>query len=132
MRSYIALIHKENDSDFGVSFPDLPGCITAGETLDEAYRMAAEALALHLQGMAEDGEAMPEPSQLEDIMADLENRDGVAVLVEGPKAASRAVRVNITLPDDLLVEIDTYAQRHGLNRSGFLARAARKAMEEAA
>ena len=132
MRSYIALIHKENDSDFGVFFPDFPGCITAGETLDEAYRMAAEALALHLQGMAEDGEAIPEPSRLEDIMAAPDNRDGVAVLVEGPKAASRAVRVNITLPDDLLVEVDTYAQRHGLNRSGFLARAARKAMEEAA
>ena len=132
MRSYIALIHKESDSDFGVSFPDLPGCISAGETLDEAYRMAAEALTLHLQGMAEDGEAIPEPSRLEDIMADPDNRDGVAVLVEAPKVASRAVRVNITLPDDLLSEIDTYAESHGFNRSGFLARAARKAMEEAA
>jgi predicted RNase H-like HicB family nuclease len=44
MRYYIAVIHKDADSDFGVSFPDLPGCITAGRTLDEARVMAAEAL----------------------------------------------------------------------------------------
>ena len=47
MRYYIALIHKDADSDFGVSFPDLPGCITAGRTLDEARLMADEALAVH-------------------------------------------------------------------------------------
>ena len=46
MRYYIAVIHKDADSDFGVSFPDLPGCITAGRTLDEACAMATEALAL--------------------------------------------------------------------------------------
>ena len=56
MRHYIALLHKEADSDYGVSFPDLPGCVTAGKTLDEARANAEEALALHLAGMAEDGE----------------------------------------------------------------------------
>ena len=61
MRQYIALIHKDAESDFGVSFPDLPGCVTAGATLDEARDMAAEALALHLEGLSEDGEAIPEP-----------------------------------------------------------------------
>ena len=81
MRQYIALIHKEADSDHGVSFPDLPGVVTAGKTLDDARDMAAEALALHLQGIAEDGEAVPEPSSLEEVMASAENRDGVAVLV---------------------------------------------------
>jgi predicted RNase H-like HicB family nuclease len=69
MRQYIALIHKDADSDFGVSFPDLPGCATAGTTLDEARDMAAEALALHLEGLAEDGAAIPEPSSLEAVMA---------------------------------------------------------------
>ena len=68
MRQYIALIHKDADSDFGVSFPDLPGCVTAGETLDEARDMAAEALALHLEGLAQDGEPLPEPSSLEAAM----------------------------------------------------------------
>jgi predicted RNase H-like HicB family nuclease len=62
MAHYIALIHKDADSDYGVSFPDFPGCITAGATLDEARAMAAEALAMHIEGLGEDGEAIPEPS----------------------------------------------------------------------
>ena len=81
MRQFIALIHKDVQSEFGVSFPDLPGCVTAGATLDEARDMAAEALALHLEGMVEDGAAIPEPSSLEAVMADPTHRDGVAILV---------------------------------------------------
>ncbi|VIO76902.1 hypothetical protein CI1B_67810 [Bradyrhizobium ivorense] len=77
MRHYIALIHKDPDSDFGVSFPDLPGVITAGTDMDDARAMAAEAVALHLKGLAEDGEAIPEPSSLDAIMACIENRDSV-------------------------------------------------------
>jgi predicted RNase H-like HicB family nuclease len=131
MRHYIALIHKDADSDFGVSFPDLPGVVSAGVDLDEARRMAAEALALHLEGMAAEGEPLPEPSNLEAIMADLENREGVAVLIPVAEGPAKAVRVNITLPEDVLGEIDAYAERHGLTRSGFLARAAQRAMAEA-
>ncbi len=59
---YIAYLHKDPKSDFGVSFTDFPGCVTAGRTLDEARRMAEQALALHIEGMAEDGEAIPKPS----------------------------------------------------------------------
>lgn len=129
MAEYIALIHKDADSDFGVSFPDFPGCITAGSTLDEARAMAEEALAFHVEGMLEDGEAIPEPSSLTDIMADTQNRDGVAVLV-ALKAEPKTVRVNITLPDDTLREIDRYASEHGFTRSGLLAAAARKAIRE--
>ncbi len=86
MRSYIALIHKDFDSDHGVSFPDLPGCISAGSTVDEARTMATEALALHLEGLAEDGEPLPRPSLLQDIMADALNRDAVAVVIDAPDA----------------------------------------------
>ena len=75
MRRFIALIHKDAGSEFGVSFPDLPGCVTAGATLDEARDMAAEALALHLEGMVEDGEAIPEPSSLEAVMAFVANQN---------------------------------------------------------
>src|SRR5260370_10224808 len=128
MRQYIALIHKDADSDYGVSFPDLPGVITAGSTLDEARAMATEALAFHLAGLAEDGEAVPEPSTLEEIMAIAENRDGVAVLIEAPAAEVKSVRVNVTLPADVLGEIDRYAEREGFTRSGFLAQAAKNAM----
>ncbi len=84
MTSYIALIHKDAGSDYGVSFPDLPGCISAGATLDEARTMAAEALALHLDGLAEDGETPPRPSSLQTVMADALNRDAVAVLIDAP------------------------------------------------
>ncbi|GKQ53138.1 type II toxin-antitoxin system HicB family antitoxin [Bradyrhizobium sp. Ce-3] len=128
MRHYIALIHKDPDSDYGVSFPDLPGVITAGTDLDDARAMAAEALALHLEGMVADGEAVPEPSSLEEIMANPENRSGVAVLIPAPAEDVRSVRVNITLPSDILSEIDRRAEQEGFTRSGFLAQAAKKAL----
>lgn len=128
MRQYIALIHKDDDSDYGVSFPDLPGVISAGSTLDEARDMATEALAFHIEGLIEDGEAIPEPSSLEDVMANAENRDGVAVLIAAPATAAKSVRVNVTFPSDVLDQIDQYAEREGFTRSGFLAQAAKKAM----
>src|ERR1700752_2789731 len=121
MAHYIDLIHKDADSDYGVSFPDLPGVITAGSNLDEARKMATEALAFHLEGLAEDGEAVPEPSTLEEIMAIAENRDGVAVLIEAPAAEVKSIRVNVRFPADVLGEIDKYAEREGFTRSGFLA-----------
>jgi predicted RNase H-like HicB family nuclease len=67
---YIAYLHKDSNSDFGVSFPDFPGCVTAGRTLDEARQLAPEALALHIEGMIEDGEHIPKPSTLDDLASD--------------------------------------------------------------
>ena len=55
MSDFIALLRKDTGSDFGVEFPDFPGCITAGSNLDEAKDMAIEALTLHIEGMLEDG-----------------------------------------------------------------------------
>ncbi|HVI67102.1 MAG TPA: type II toxin-antitoxin system HicB family antitoxin [Bradyrhizobium sp.] len=126
MTSYIGLIRKEASSDFGVDFPDFPGCVSAGATLDEARRMAQEVLELHVSGMVEDGEELPAPSSLEAIMADPENGDAVAFLVTLREPADRTVRVNITLPERLLRRIDERAK----NRSAFLARAAEKALAE--
>jgi predicted RNase H-like HicB family nuclease len=131
MRHYIGLIHKDADSDFGVSFPDLPGLVTAGTTLDEARDMAEEALALHLEGILEDGASVPEPSSLEVIMADPENRSGVAILVSVKDDHPKIVRVNVTLPGDVLEQIDKYAETHGYTRSGLLAQAAKKLIAEA-
>jgi predicted RNase H-like HicB family nuclease len=128
MRQYIGLIHKEADSDYGISFPDLPGLISAGKTLDEARDMGTEALALHLEGLSEDGEAAPGPSSLEEIMKDAQNKDGVAVLIAVPAAEVKSVRINVTMPADVLDQIDKYAEREGFTRSGFLAQAAKKAM----
>jgi predicted RNase H-like HicB family nuclease len=132
MPDYIALLRKEPDSDYGVDFPDFPGCVTAGSTLDEARRMAEEALRFHIDGMIEDGEDVPPPSSLERVMADETNRDAVAFLVSVPERQGRAVRVNITLPENVLAEVDRFVSEHGLTRSGFLARAAEKALKESA
>jgi|SRR6185312_1252017 predicted RNase H-like HicB family nuclease len=132
MPSYIGLIHKDANSDFGVSFPDFSGVITAGVTLDDARAMAEEALALHVEGMVADGEAIPEPSTLEEVMSDPDNRSGVAILVSVKTEQPKAIRVNVTLPEDVLAQIDRYAEAHGFTRSGLLAQAARKLMTEAA
>lgn len=128
MRHYFGLIHKDTDSDFGVSFPDFPGVVTAGASLDEARLLAEEALAFHVDGLIEDGEAIPEPSSLEEVMVDKDNRSGVAILITLRAETAKVVRVNVTIPEDVLGEIDRYAERHGYSRSGFLTAAAKQAM----
>lgn len=121
MTSYIALLRKDEGSDFGVDFPDFPGCVTAGATLEDARRMAAEALALHVDGLIADGEPLPMPSGLDAIMADPHNADAVVFLVDVPASPVRSVRINVTLPSDLVEAIDRVTK----NRSRFLADAAR-------
>ena len=106
------------------------GCVTAGTTLDDARAMAAEALALHVDRMIEDGEAVPARCLLASIMAVRENRDAVAMLVSLPDKP-HSVRVNMTIPDDLLRRIDQYAEAEECIRSGLLATAAKQWRESA-
>jgi hypothetical protein len=91
--------------------------------------MAEEALAFHIEGLVADGEAIPESSSLEEIMTEPQNRDGVAILVFVKTQAPKAVRVNVTLPEDILEQIDRYAEAHGFTRSGFLTQAAKQALK---
>ncbi|MGA7462755.1 MAG: type II toxin-antitoxin system HicB family antitoxin [Candidatus Korobacteraceae bacterium] len=121
---YIAYLHKDGKSDFGVSFPDFPGCITAGRTLEEARRLAPEALTLHIQGMIEDGEAIPEPSTLDELASDPARRGAVCFLVSANPVEDKAVRVNITARASQIRKIDDLADRAGLTRSAFLVRQA--------
>jgi predicted RNase H-like HicB family nuclease len=131
MPNYIAVVHKESGSDYGVSFPDLPGCITAGKTIDEAKDWASEALLLHVEGLREDGELLPTPTNLEAIVADPENAEAVAFLVvSAPDAPGKAKRINITMPEETLRRVDAAAKRRGLSRSSFLTRAAQEVMEQ--
>ena len=131
MPNYIAVVHKEPTSDYGVSFPDFPGCITAGKSIDEAKDLAYEALLLHLEGLREDGEQLPAPTNLEDIVADPENADAVAFLVVSvPDTQGKAKRINITIPEETLRRVDVAAKRRGLSRSSFLTRAAQAVMEQ--
>ncbi len=129
MANYIAIVHKDDKTDFGVSFPDFPGCVTAGQTVDEAKDLAQEALALHIKGMIEDGEQLPSPSKLEDIMADADYADAIAYLVVSiPDTKPRTVRVNITVPEMTLKQIDAAAKKRGMSRSSFLVHLAQNAI----
>src|SRR5687767_350886 len=78
MAGYIALVHKGNDTSYGVSFPDVPGCISAGDTFEEALENAAEALAGHLSVMKADGDGIPRPRSLEELRNDPEFLDDAA------------------------------------------------------
>ena len=130
MPEYIALIHKDAGSDFGASFPDFPGAITAAATLEELRGQVEELLALHIEGMREDGEPLPVPASLDVITQLPDYLDAVAVLaVHAPRRPMASVRINITLPAPILDRIDRHAAKHGLTRSGFLVRAAMQNLE---
>ncbi len=130
MRNYIAVIHKEENSDYGVSFPDFPGCITAGSTLEEVKNMASEALEFHIEGMTEDGELIPEPSVLDDIVNDPMYSDALTFIVVPVRIPeSKAVRINITIQENILKKIDVFAKSCGMSRSAFLSFAAQKELK---
>jgi predicted RNase H-like HicB family nuclease len=124
MTAYIALLRKERESDFGVDFPDFPGCVTAGKSLDEARRMADEAIELHIKGMVADHEPIPEPSSLDAIMDDPDNQGAVAFLIDISAKPAKAVRINVMLPQDIVEAIDRITR----NRSRWLADAAKLAL----
>jgi len=119
---YIAYLHKDRKSDFGVSFPDFPGCVTAGKTLDEARRMAGEALALHIRGIVEDGETVPDPSTIDDVVEDPAMHGAVAFLVGVD--LEKTVRVNITARESQIELIDRLARQAGMTRSAYMVQAA--------
>jgi len=116
---YIAYLHKDRKSDFGVSFPDFPGCVTAGKTLDEARRMAVEALSLHIEGMMADGEAIPTAATIDAVANDPALKGAVAFLVN-VDVAEKAERFNITARKSQMAEIDRRAKKEGMTRSAYM------------
>ena len=126
---YIAYLHKDRKSDYGVSFPDFPGCVTAGKTLDEARRLAAEALSLHIEGMMEDREAIPEASTLDALAEDPAMSGAVAFLVH-VEVADKAVRFNITARRSQMAEIDRRARKEGMTRSAYIVASALTQVKE--
>jgi predicted RNase H-like HicB family nuclease len=119
MTTYIALIHKDTGSDYGVSFPDLPGCVTAGSSIDEAMAMAREALALHIEGLLEEGEEVPSSTPADAIDRD----DALAFAAIDVPDNMRVERVNITVPALSLQRFDAFAARQGMTRSGLFVEA---------
>jgi predicted RNase H-like HicB family nuclease len=116
---YIAYLHKESKSDFGVSFPDFPGCITAGKTLEEARTMAIEVLQFHIEGMLEDGLEIPTPSSLDQLAGDPDMKGAVAVLIPFTPS-EKTIRVNITAREGQIQRIDRLASLAGLSRSAYM------------
>jgi predicted RNase H-like HicB family nuclease len=96
----VAMIHHEGDA-YGVSFPDFPGCTTVAGDPDSALAKAAEVLAAHVEGLAEDG-PLPQPRSLSELENDPQFREDVkdAVLAFVPyEPPTHAVRINITMED---------------------------------
>src|SRR5260370_29048378 len=121
---YIAYLHKDSKSDFGVSFPDVPGCVTAGKSIEEARRKAPEALAFHIAGMLEDGEKIPKPSKMDDLAGDPHRENAVAFLVTAAFNKTKTVRVNVTARENQIEMIDRLARRAGMTRSAYMVQSA--------
>ena len=124
------VLHTDDGVRFGVTVPDLPGCFSAGDTLDEALDSVVEAIDLHLEGLIEAGGDIPVPRRMAEHRINPDFADGVwaAVEVNIARFDGRAEKINITLPRLLLAKIDDYVRQKGGSRSGFLAEAARLAM----
>ncbi len=123
---YPIVIHKDKDSDYGVTVPDLPGCFSAGATFDEALAMAREAIELHLEGLIEQGEAPAVPRSIEHHKKNRAYLGGTWALVEVDTASLRlhAKRVNVTIPQRVLDAVDRAAAAAHDTRSGLLTKAA--------
>lgn len=123
MKTYLALVHKDPDSAFGVSFPDIPGCHSAADDFDDLLANAAEALALWFD---EDADPVT-PRDLAEIRAEVAaDLEGGAFLMAVPyvRRTTTARRVNLSLDTGTLDAIDQAAKDMRLTRSAFVALAA--------
>jgi len=123
---YPIVIHKDKTSDYGVTVPDLPGCFSAGTSLDDALAMAREAIELHLEGLIDEGQPIPQPQPIERHRAHPAYRTGTWALVhiEPSHLRINAKRVNVTIPERVLDALDRAAAADHDTRSGLLAKAA--------
>ncbi|MBF0259288.1 MAG: type II toxin-antitoxin system HicB family antitoxin [Desulfamplus sp.] len=119
---YPVLIHKDTDSEFGVTLPDIPGCFTAGKTINEALKNLQEAVVCYYDG--ENINVPPEVSKIEDLVKrkDLHVKDGFWLLadIDFSFLSKKTVRIKITIPEYKLAMIDRAAEKRGLTRSAFL------------
>jgi predicted RNase H-like HicB family nuclease len=128
---YVAVVEKEPDSAFGVWFPDVEGCFSAGDTLDEAVANAAAALRQHVEALESAGHAVAAARSVDAVLRDKDVKASVkagALLFAVPLLADagRTVRINVSLDKALVDQIDEAASARGLTRSAFIAQAARE------
>ena len=124
---YPVYVHKDQDSAYGLTFPDFDGCFSAADDMQDVARMAQEAVEVYFDG--EDLE-LPEPSSPEQWANDDRFVDGYMLLVdiENSKINSKSVRINISMPEALVKRIDAVAKKQHLSRSAFLAKSAEMAL----
>jgi predicted RNase H-like HicB family nuclease len=127
---FIVVMHTEDSTTYGVTVPDLPGCFSAGNSLDDALVSVREAIDAHVETLIDDGASIPMASTLAVHQANADYAGGVWAVVDVPveKYFGPADKINITVPRLILARIDEYAKRHGRSRSGFLVEAATTAM----
>ncbi|SAL17252.1 Antitoxin HicB [Caballeronia cordobensis] len=124
-------IHKDPDSCYGVTVPDIPGVFSAGDTVDEAMKNTKEAIYTHVSILIEDGlDVSLVPSPIEDLMPNPDFAGAIWAYVEVDlsKLDARPERINISLPRFVLHKIDSYVEARHETRSGFLARVALEAI----
>ena len=128
MHYYHAIVHKEADSAFGVHFPDVPGCFSAADTMEDIIPNAVEALSLWFEDA--DVPALPSPFEIVQKQAASDLAEG-AFLVMVPRISNdnRVVRANISMERGMLDAVDAAAARRKVTRSAFLADAARAVIE---
>ncbi len=130
MPSYYAVVHHEDGTAFGISFPDLRGCFSAADTEDEIISQAQDALALYMEDMGE----LPGPSSITELRRNPDIKQDLAsgaFLIAVPVVPiSQKARFNIVIETSLVETIDKVARATGLSRSEFIARAASKSLEE--
>ncbi|MFP3923483.1 type II toxin-antitoxin system HicB family antitoxin [Pseudomonas sp. W5-36] len=131
----IAILPGDAQHAWGVEVPDIPGCFSAGDDLDDAMAMAREAIESHLEILAEDGAAIPSAQKVtvHQTKADFEGCIWGLVDIDITKYLGKAEKLNITLPAHLITRIDEHVKHHPevKSRSGFLASAALKVLQQA-
>ncbi len=134
MRFLLALHTDDGGLTYGVTVPDLPGCLASGaeRTFDDAIDTARAVIDWHVESLLSDGAAMPATRPVEEHFRNPDFAGAVWAVIEVPveRYFGPAEKINITVPALVLKQIDEYAGSHGESRSGFLVRAAQEAIRK--
>ncbi len=124
--NFSVVVHKDKNTNYGVTVPDLPGCFSAGDTMDEVLDNVREAILCHIEGLFLEGEGIPTPLPIETHQKNKDFQGGIwaVVGVDLSQLKGKAKRINITMPERVLSQVDSFARQKGETRSGLLLTAA--------
>ncbi|MBF0176792.1 MAG: type II toxin-antitoxin system HicB family antitoxin [Magnetococcales bacterium] len=130
IRHYAAVVYRGSDG-YGVVFPDIPGCTTHGYSIHDAAMHAEEALTGHIELMVRDGDPLPDPTtldRLDEVLPESEPDDEPEItrFLVRAEIPARWIRVNLSMAENLVTQIDQAAKQIGMTRSGYMAEGARR------